>query len=334
MTEDIPGERHDRKTTRHPADPPNWHHETAYVNDIELHYVTVAPAPGTVDHPTGTAPLVVLLHGFPECWYTWHRQLDTLADAGYRVVAPDLRGYNRSSTPAGVPSYQMDELVADVRGLVEHRNAAQTAVIGHDWGGLIGWECAMREPEMVSQLAVLNAPHPDLYRRRLLQSPSQLVRSSYVGALQLPWLPERLFEADGYRLVELSIEGLAAADAFSTEDVDRFRAALERSDAPSGPLNYYRAIARDTLSEGLSSLLRGERPSPRQVDVPTLVLWGEQDPVLGSALTDGLDAVVDDLRVSRFHESSHWPHAAQPQQVADELRRFLARSSRPTRDGD
>lgn len=317
---------HDRTGNSRSGDPPNWHHETAHVNDVALHYVTLPPARDAVDHPTGAAPLVVLLHGFPECWYTWHRQLDALAAAGYRVVAPDLRGYNRSSTPPGVDSYRVDELVADVRGLVESRGATQAAVVGHDWGGLVAWECAIREPELVSQLAVLNAPHPDVYRRSLLRSPGQLVRSSYVGFFQLPWLPEQLLEADDYRLVERALEELSAADSLSKSDRERFHKAMERTDS-SGPLNYYRAIGRDTVVDGITSVLRGGLPPQRRVDVPTLLVWGKRDPVLDSGLVDRHHAVVEPLSVRRFSESGHWPQAAQPRQTTDELLAFLDRSS-------
>lgn len=309
------------------ADPPQWTHETAYVNDVELHYVTVPPNPETVEHPTGTAPLVVLLHGFPEHWYTWHNQLSVLAEAGYRVVAPDMRGYNRSSAPTGVDSYRTDELVADVRGLVEHRGASRAALVGHDWGGLVAWESAIREPEFVSQLAVLNAPHPDIYRRQLLRSPGQLLRSWYVFAVQVPWLPEKLLAADGFRLVEESFEHLAGSEAFTERDVARFKAALERSQSPTGPLNYYRASARESVEMGLQSLLPGENYSVRPVDVPTLAIWGDRDPALEVALLDGLEDVVADLQLSRFPDTGHWPHIEHPSRVNDELLAFLDRSA-------
>jgi pimeloyl-ACP methyl ester carboxylesterase len=178
----------------HPDDPDEWRHETGRINGIDMHYVTVDPDPEAVDHPTGAAPLVVLLHGFPEYWYAWRHQLTPLAEAGYRVVAPDLRGYNRSSQPEGVDSYRMAELVGDVRGLIEHWKAPDATVVGHDWGGMIGWELAIREPELVRQLVICNAPHPGLFQETLLRSPEQLLRSSYAGAFQLPGLFHLLAE--------------------------------------------------------------------------------------------------------------------------------------------
>lgn len=271
-------------------------------------------------HPAFTVQVV---GGNPEYWYTWYNQLSVLADAGYRVVAPDLRGYNRSSSPAGVDSYRMDELVADVRGLIEHRGAPQATLVGHDWGGLVAWETAIREPDVVRQLAVLNAPHPDLYRRHLRNSPEQLLRSGYVFAVQLPWLPERLLEADEYRLVAASHSQLPGADAFTDRDIERFRAAMQRSESPSGPLNYYRAIARETVETQLRSLLPGERRPERPVGVPTLVLWGERDPFFTLDVLSGLNELVNDLRVSRFPDTGHWPHIERPQRVNEELLAFL-----------
>jgi len=305
------------------TDPASWHHETARLNGVDLHYVTVPPAPEAVDHPTGAAPLVVLLHGFPAFWYAWRHQLDPLAAAGYRVVVPDLRGYNRSSAPAGVDSYRPAELAADVRGLIEHRGAPQAAVVGHDWGGLVGWETAIREPDVVSRLAVLNAPHPSVYRRTLARSPTQLLRSWYVFAFQLPWLPERLLSAREYALVEAVIEDTAAPEAFSQAEVERYRAAMERTDSLSGPLNYYRAIARETVSDGLQSLLPGDSPPDRTVSVPTLVLWGEQDRMLDTDLLDGLAEWVPEHRVERFPTAGHWLHLEAPERVTAELLTLL-----------
>jgi pimeloyl-ACP methyl ester carboxylesterase len=308
--------------TESTSDPAEWRNETVRVNGVTLHYVTVPPNPDAVDHPTGTAPLVVLLHGFPEYWYAWRHQLSALAEAGYRVVAPDLRGYNRSSAPRGVDSYRMDELVADVRGLVESRGAPQAFLVGHDFGGLVAWETAIREPDTVRRLAILTAPHPDLYRRKLLRSPEQLLRSWYVFAAQLPWLPERLLEADEYRLLAGSLRETGRPETFTETDVRRYREAMERTEGLAGPLNYYRAMARETVAETLQSVLPGEDRRDGTVAVPTLVLWGEQDPALGVDLLDDLDEWVPDLRIRRFPDAGHWLQAERPGEVTGELLAF------------
>lgn len=308
----------------HPDDPDRWRHEAARVNGIDLHYVTVDPDPDAVDHPTGEAPLAVLLHGFPEFWYAWRHQFDALADAGYRVVAPDMRGYNRSSAPGGVDSYRPAELVADVRGLIGHLGYARAAVAGHDWGGLVAWETAIREPDLVSRLAVLNAPHPELFRRRLPRSPDQLARSWYVFLFQVPWLPERLLGAGDFRLVGELLEGSARPEAFTDADIRRYRDAMARSGSPAGPVNYYRAMARDTLGRQLRSVLPGTETRDGTVRVPTLVVWGEQDRALSTTLLDGLDRWVTELRVERLPAASHWVQADEPEWVTDLLVDFLA----------
>lgn len=307
----------------HADDPDRWRHETARVNGLDVHYVTVDPDPGAVDHPTGEAPLVVLLHGFPEFWYAWRGQLDPLADAGYRVVAPDLRGYNRTTQPAGVDSYRPGELVADVRGLVEGLGYAEAAVVGHDWGGAVAWETAIREPDLVRQLVVLNAPHPDVYRRTLLRSPEQLLKAWYVLAFQVPWLPERLLAVDDFRAVGEMLTDTVHPDAFTDADVRRYKEAMSRSGSLSGPINYYRAIARENAGRTLRSLLPGEGTRDATVGVPTLVVWGEQDRALSTDLLDGLDRLVADLRIERLPGASHWVQADAPGEVNAYLLDFL-----------
>src|SRR4029453_11928318 len=155
----------------------------AEVGEVGLHYVEA-----------GEGPLVVLLHGFPEFWFSWRLQIAPLAAAGFRVVAPDLRGYNLSSRPAGVEAYGADRLAADIRGLIRELGSESALLVGHDWGGTVAWATAMNHPEVVDRLATLNAAHP----RRLqqgLRNPRQLLRSSYFFSFQLPGLPERRVRA-------------------------------------------------------------------------------------------------------------------------------------------
>lgn len=301
----------------HHDDPDRWEHADARVNGIDLHYVRVDPDPAAVDGAT-EPPLVLLLHGFPECWYAWRNQLTALADAGYRVVAPDLRGYNRSSAPDGVDAYRMPELVADVRGLVGSLGYARAHLVGHDWGGVVAWETAIREPELVGRLAVLNAPHPEPLRRALTRSPRQLLRSWYAVAFQVPWLPDRLLAAGEYRLLDRAFAG-AAPGAVTDRDVERYRTALARS-GPTGPLNYYRAALREGLGRQARSLV-GDPPDGT-VEVPTLVLWGVRDRALGTELLDGLERYVPDLRIERL-DASHWVMADEPERVNDLLTGFL-----------
>lgn len=307
----------------HPNDPDHWHHETVRVNGIDMHYVTVPPDPDAVDHPTGDAPLVVLLHGFPECWYAWHNQLDALAGAGYRVVAPDLRGYNRTDQPRGVEQYRPAELVRDIRELIARRGAPTATVVGHDWGGLVGWELAIREPDLVRQLVVCNAPHPGLYRRQLRRSPTQLARSWYVFAAQLPWVPERLLWAGRERLFDSMATGAVDPTAISQETRERYRAAIERAGGLTGPVNYYRAMARETVEMEVNSLIPGRSRRDETVSLPTLVCWGEADPLLGEELLVGLDELVTECQVVRFPSTGHWVPLEAADRFTEELLAFF-----------
>jgi pimeloyl-ACP methyl ester carboxylesterase len=164
-----------------PAHDEPWNHDTVETNGVRLHVVTAGPEDG---------PLVVLLHGFPEFWYSWHNQIPALVEAGYRVVAPDMRGYNRSEKPSGVDAYHIDELVSDVAGLVRAFDRESGHIVGHDWGGLVAWQTAIDRPSVVDRLAVLNAPHPSKYEEVIRTSLSQLRKSWYVFYFQLPFLPE------------------------------------------------------------------------------------------------------------------------------------------------
>jgi epoxide hydrolase 4 len=289
-------------------------HEQAIINGVRLHYVEA-----------GEGPLVVLLHGFPEHWYAWREQIPALVAAGYRVVVPDMRGYNRSEKPHGTESYRMDEFVGDVVSLIEVCGEGRASVVGHDWGGVTAWEVAARHPEAVDRLVVLNAPHPAVYRRELRSRRSdQRKRSSYALFFQLPRLPEALFRVRGYRAIErLFREGPEDPDAFDAEEIARYKRACARPGAMTSMLNYYRAAFRGQIR----SILPGERSPDRareeRIDRPTLLIWGMRDRALSPRLTEGLERWVPDLRVERLPEASHWVQADEPDRVHELLVDFL-----------
>lgn len=292
-------------------------HEEAIVNGVRLHYVEA-----------GEGPLVVLLHGFPEHWYSWREQLPALVEAGYRVVAPDMRGYNRSEKPPGVSAYRIGQLVEDVRALIDHCGAESAHLVGHDWGGMIAWEVAARHPESVDRLVVMNAPHPGAYRRELREPDSdQRRRSSYVLFFQLPWLPELLFEFGGERLLKrLFREGAENPEAFDDGAIRRYAEACSRPGAMTGMLNYYRAAFRGTVRSAIPG-----RSAPTAttsdglIDRPTLLLWGMGDEALSPRLTEGLGEWVPDLEVDRIDDASHWVQMDAPDRVNDALVGFLSR---------
>ncbi|WP_440006142.1 alpha/beta fold hydrolase [Halomicrococcus sp. SG-WS-1] len=290
-----------------------WTHREASVDGIRLHYVEAGDADD---------PLVVLLHGFPEFWYSWRDQLPALADAGFHVVAPDMRGYNASEKPHGVSAYGMDELVGDVVGLLDHFGSDAAHVVGHDWGGVVAWEVAIRYPERVDRLGALNAPHPGRFRE-VVRTPEQLRRSWYMFAFQVPWLPEALLGSRDCAAVPEMLRGSAAnPDAFDERDLRRYREAACRPGALGATINYYRAAFRDEVRREVGALLGGRRESPT-VAVPTLLVWGERDPALGTELTEGLDRWVPDLRVERLPDASHWVQNDRPERVNELLTGFL-----------
>ncbi|WP_284010268.1 alpha/beta fold hydrolase [Haloarcula pelagica] len=294
-----------------PADGQVWTHGTAETNGIRLHTVTAGPEDGE---------LVVLLHGFPEFWYAWHHQIEPLADAGYRVVAPDLRGYNCSEKPTGVAAYDIDELVADVAGLVEGTGRESAHVVGHDWGGLVAWYVGARRPDVVDRLAVLNAPHPSAYERALRASPTQLLKSWYVFFFQLPVVPEAVLRARDYRALDgLLTDQPVTPGAFSETDIRYYKTALSRPGALTAAVNYYRAMGRRSATRTLT--MRGVEDL--RVARPTLLLWGEQDRMLDVSLSEGLDRWVPDIQVERFPDASHWVQFDAPEDVTERLLAFL-----------
>ncbi|ELY62277.1 alpha/beta fold hydrolase [Natronolimnohabitans innermongolicus] len=269
------------------------------VNGVRLHVV----AAGDDDDP-----LVVLLHGFPEFWYGWYRQLEALVDAGYRVLVPDQRGYNLSEKPDGVAAYRTSECARDIVELIatEGRDAAR--VVGHDWGGLVAWDLALRHPSAVERLAIVNAPHPTVFRRHLLANPEQLRRSWYAACFQLPRLPELACRAGDYRLLERALRETAAPGTFSDADLDRYRRAWAQKGALTGMINWYRAS------------VRAPSPPPRErVDAPALIVWGEADDALTAPLATDSRLQCSNGRLELLPETSHWVQHERPARLTELL---------------
>lgn len=264
----------------------------------------------------GEGPLVVLLHGFPEFWFAWDPQIDALTAAGFRVVAPDMRGYNLSSRPRGFASYTGERLAADVRDLIRERGSEQAMLAGHDFGGEVAWATAMRHPEVVARLVILDALHP---RRMLegLRSARQLVRSWYYWVFQLPWLPEQILSAGTYSVLRRQFERDARPGAFSAADIDRYIDAWSQPGAVGAMSDYYRALVRALLGEGHARV--------RQVTAPTLVIWGQHDRYLGVELAEPDRADVPNLdRVVVLPGASHWVMHDQPAEVSRLLIDFFS----------
>jgi pimeloyl-ACP methyl ester carboxylesterase len=270
----------------------------AEVGDVNLHYVEA-----------GAGPLVVLLHGFPEFWYGWRGQIAPLAEAGFRVVAPDLRGYNLSSKPDGVDPYSAANLAEDVHGLIHERGAGSALVAGHDWGGTAAWTLAMNHPDVVDRLAILDAAHP----RKLnegLRHPSQLRRSWYFFYFQLPRLPEHHVQANDWEFFQDFLHD--AQPPYTAEEIQRYIEAWSQPGAASAMINYYRFAVRHGSGE------------IRPIAAPTLVIWGGSDRFLGPTLAEPHHEDVPNLdRVERLPDASHWVHHDEAERVNQLLIEFF-----------
>lgn len=286
-----------------PTTEPALEHDRVTVDDIELHVVRAGPADGTP---------VLLLHGFPEFWYGWRRQIGPLAAAGCRVIVPDLRGYNLSSRPRGSRQYTPERLQRDVLALLDHERLAQASIVGHDWGGLLGWWLAIHHPQRVARLAVLNAPHPQVFRDHLRRHPGQLLRSAYLLFFQLPVLPETLLRTGDYFWLRKGLQWTSRRDAFSTADLARYREAWAQPGALTGMLAWYR---------GLRHLPPTAAPLP--VEKPVLIIWGERDFALARRLADDSLAQCTAGRLELLPQASHWVQHEEPATVNRLLLAFL-----------
>jgi pimeloyl-ACP methyl ester carboxylesterase len=277
----------------------------------DLHYEFIQAGALRFEVATAGDPasqkLALLLHGFPECAFSWRHQLPFLAARGYRVWAPNQRGYGNSPMPRGVRSYRIEELVNDVACLIDASGAASVHLAGHDWGAMVAWEFALRRPRPLERLAIFNVPHPALFREALLHNKAQRRRSRYAAFFQLPWLPEYLLRRGNAALIERAFRGMAVDKSRFPDDVlEVYRANLLRPGGATAMLNWYRAAGRRVGSAS-------DPPPP--IEVPTLMVWGEQDSALGKELTLGTDRYVKDLTLRYLPDVSHWVQQEAPERV-------------------
>jgi epoxide hydrolase 4 len=280
-------------------------HHHADLGDVCLHYVEA-----------GSGPLIVLLHGFPEFWYSLRLQIPILAEASFRVV-PNMRGYNLSDKPPKVGDYRVEFLGRDVERLIRACGSESASVVGHDWGGVAGWLAAMRHPEAVEKLAILNCPHPNRFLRGLW-SPLQLRKSWYMFALQVPgrFVQESIYTwfTSNFRTDPVR------PGTFTDEDIRRYAAAMTRPGALTAATNYYRALFRRSPAQNRKLL--------RRVETPVVVIWGEEDRYLGTELAEPETSWVPNVRVERLPNASHWVQQNSLHRVNTLLLEFLRAPNR------
>lgn len=286
-------------------------HNYAQIGGVRLHYVEVGQG----------EKLVLLLHGFPECWYSWRHQLPVLG-AHYHVVAPDLRGYNLSDKPPRVADYTLDRVQDDITGLIRHLGHKQASVVGHDWGAALAWHLALQQPEYVEKLAALQVPPLAAWRANLTLQ--QALKSWYMLLFQLPFVPEWLLRRNNFVLLTQMFRRSAINPATFTEtDLAFYRHALSEPGALTGGLNYYRANFRRML--GFESAAPDNAPQAWQVKCPTLFIYGTQDPAILPATVAGVNRyVAAPYTEQRIARSGHWVQQEAKEEVNAILLKFLA----------
>jgi pimeloyl-ACP methyl ester carboxylesterase len=284
--------------------PSSAERERYATNGIQLHAITAGPTDGDP---------VVLLHGFPEFWYGWRNQIPELVDAGYRVIVPDQRGFNRSDKPAGIDAYTIDKPAADALGLLDTLGYDRVNFVGHDWGGAVVWEILLEHPHRVGKAVTMNVPHPSVFREFVLQKPAQLLKSWYMIFFQIPRFPEWLWSADGWRILRWFIDTSNREDTFTGDDLERYREAWSRPGAFTGMLNWYRALTQGSASD---------RSTP-VVEPPNLLIWGMDDPYLHRGMARSSIEYCPNGRLETATDATHWIQHEIPDRVNDLVLSYL-----------
>ncbi len=274
-------------------------------NGIALNVVQAGPADGKP---------IMLLHGFPEFWYGWRHQIDHLAWKGFRVWVPDQRGYNLSDKPEDLSDYRIDELVMDILGLINATGQDKVNIVGHDWGAMVLWWLALRHPERINKMAILNVPHPRVFQRQLRSNPKQILRSWYAGFFLIPTLPERLLKLNDMGVFERVLRASAKGRTFTDEDLARYREAWSQPHALTSMLNWYRAYVRYAPA----------LPSSWRIQPQTLILWGMKDVALSQDLVEPSYDLCDDAELVTLDKATHWVQHDEKERVNQLLGMFFA----------
>ncbi|MDQ3584999.1 MAG: alpha/beta fold hydrolase [Pyrinomonadaceae bacterium] len=287
---------------------PAFRHGYAQLGDVRLHYVECGVG----------ERVVVLLHGFPEHWYSWRYQMLALGKS-YRVIAPDMRGYNLSDKPASIAEYRMEKLVDDVTALIRYLGAREAAVVGHDWGAAVAWAVALRHPEYVWKLAALQAPPLAVWRRNLTLR--QALKSWYMFFFQLPRVPEWWISRDDFAGLARMFKSTARRGTFTDADIAIYKDALRVADAKTetgaltAAINYYRANVFSMF---------GRASVNKRVRVPTLFIYGERDFAIVPETVRGVGDFIDaPYREVRLPNANHWVQVEYPVEVNEALSSFL-----------
>ncbi len=279
-------------------------HQFVETNGIHLNVVQSGPEDG---------PLVILLHGFPEFSYSWRKQIPHLASAGYRVWAPDQRGYNLSDKPNGIAAYTLDELAADVVGLIDAAKQKQAILIGHDWGAGVAWWVATKYPDRLSKMVVMNVPHGAVMQKFIRSNLAQLLKSWYIFFFQVPWLPEKLAGLGNWSFLAKLLKKTSRRGAFTDDDLDKYRQAWSQPKAYRSMLNWYRAYVQKPPAI----------PANPRITVPTMLIWGARDAFLSREMAQPSIDLCDDGRLEFIDKATHWVQHEEAERVNVLIDEFL-----------
>ena len=278
-----------------------------YINGIAIHVVLAGPASGK--------PLI-FLHGFPEFWFAWRRQIDHFVSSGYRVIIPDQRGYNLSDKPAGLVNYSIELLAKDVIGVLDAVAATKALVVGHDWGAVVTWYLAARHSDRIHRAAMLSVPHPRVFVKNLIMNAAQLRRSWYIFFFQLPWLPEFIVRRQGWARLVRVLRNTSPLGVFSDSDLNQYKKSWAKKGALTAMLNWYRAALLRPCQLVLD-------PETSRVKVPTLLIWGKNDQFVGEEMSRQSLQYCDHGHLEIVETSTHWVQHEESAQVNNLLSQFF-----------
>jgi len=264
---------------------------------------------------------LLLLHGFPDFWYVWRFQIPELAKH-YRVVAPDLRGYNETDKPEGVDKYRLNLLAGDILRLIHALDEKRAIIVGHDWGGAVAWSLAAFNPEATEKLVILNAPHPNAYTTKTKSLLRQLQKSWYVFFFQTADVPEEALSRNDYFFLKNMVRlSFVKKDVLTDEDLKIYAEAWSKKGALTAAINYYRANMNPAI-------LFSERTIAfPKIKSPTLVIWGEKDAALSKDLIADTDEFVDSSYSMKYLPNcGHWVQLEEPEIVNKYIIEFLKNS--------
>lgn len=273
-------------------------------NGVNIHYVE-----------EGEGPLVLFLHGFPEFWWSWRFQTPVLSKQ-FRVVTPDMRGYNLSDKPKGVKQYTIPILIEDIKKLIIGLGEKEAYIVGHDWGGIVSWAFASEYPEMVRKVVIINMPHLDVIARSFMHfNWRQIMRSYYVFLFQVPVLPEKVITSSDFFEKLMEMANMVYKENI-VDDAKIYREAYSHPGAATATVNYYRAAFRDFVTGRLYKF--------KPIQSPMMMLWGAKDHALGKELTFNTDQYcVGHFEIHYDDTSGHNPHQDNPAWVNEHLLRFF-----------